>query len=143
MKNKWINFFDEIFVINLTKRVDRLLRITEDFEKYQIPFTRISAVYSDNGAEGLKETMAQLFAKCIEEGRSNILVFEDDCKIVVPPELFHHSMENVVNQLPENYVMCFLGCQITSSVSHFFSSHLLQAHKMFSTQLGRRWCVLL
>jgi GR25 family glycosyltransferase involved in LPS biosynthesis len=33
---KWLNFFDEIYVINLAKREDRLLTIAEHFEEYGI-----------------------------------------------------------------------------------------------------------
>lgn len=131
--NKWINFFDEIFVINLLKRQDRLLRITEDFEQYEIPFTRINAIENGNGAEGLKDTMIGLFTESIQKGYKNILVFEDDCMMKNDPFWFNDTMDKVVKQIPENYIMCFLGCQITSSISHFHSPNIIKGNKMFST----------
>lgn len=131
--NKWISFFDAIYVINLNKREDRLLQITEDFEKYEIPFERITAIENDKGAEGLKDTMVKIFNDSIEKNHSHILVFEDDCKIIVDPKLFHDSMNKVTEQVPENYIMCFLGCQLSGRISHFPSPNIISASKLFST----------
>lgn len=129
----WVNFFDEIYVINLTKRGDRLLQIAADFEKYKIPYRRISAIENANGAEGLKDTMANIFTEAIEKEYANVLVFEDDCDIVVGEEIFHDVMNKVVAQLPENYIMCFLGCQLSGGATHFHSPNLVAGQKMFST----------
>ena len=129
----WLNFFDAIYVINLDKRTDRLLQITEDFEKYKIPFERVQAIDHHNGAEGLRLTVEALFMKSLSQGHKNILVFEDDCEIVVPEPIFNSTMGEVVKQAPENYVMLFLGCQLTGGATHFFSPNIVAGHKMYST----------
>lgn len=129
----WINFFDEIYVVNLLKRSDRLLQITEDFEKYEIPFTRINAIEDEQGARGLRDTMLELYRNAISKGQKNILVFEDDCKIVVEKWWFDETMTNIVTQLPSNYHLCYLGGQMSSRPSHFFSPNLVPVVKYFAT----------
>lgn len=129
----WVNFFDKIYVINLAKREDRLLQITEDFEKYSIPFLRVEAIYHPQGAEGLKETMLLIFNEAIERGYKNILIFEDDCLMVVDETTFNLTMDKVVVQLPEDYQICLLGCQLTHRISHFHSENLIPVLSAFST----------
>lgn len=130
----WINYFDAIYVINLLKRQDRLLEITEHFEEYEIPFTRVQAIENSNGAEGLRDTMLIIFNEAIDNGYNNILVFEDDAKFIMEKQWVDEVMENVIKQLPENYWLCYLGGQPTGGYSNFYSPNLLPAIKYFSTQ---------
>lgn len=129
----WLNKINRIVVLNLSHREDRLLHFAEQADKYQIPYERIEAIKDTQGAKGLRDSMVKLFNDEIEKDTRHILVFEDDAKIVVEPFWFHDTMDKVAEQLPENYWMCFLGCQITGSVSHFASPNIIQATKMFST----------
>ena len=129
----WTDKISRIVVINLPNREDRLLSFAKQAEEYSIPYERISAIKDVEGAKGLRDTMANLFNDCIEKNLQNCLVFEDDTEMVVPPPIFHDTVEKVIDQLPENYWMCFLGCQITGSISHFHSPNVIQASKMFST----------
>lgn len=129
----WVSKIDQIFCINLLKREDRLLEFVEQAEKYEIPFQRYSAIENSKGAEGLKDTMVSLFTECIEKNYEHVLVFEDDMVIVEGPEIFHNTMNSVVNNLPPNYVMVFLGCQLTGEIKSFYSKNLMKANKMFST----------
>jgi len=129
----WIDFFDAIYVINLLKRQDRLLDITQHLEEYEIPFKRWSAVEKPNGAEGLRDTMIQIFNHSVENDYQNILVFEDDALFVEQPLTVHNTMNEVVKQIPENYLLCFLGGQPTGGYNSFYSPNLLPVHKYFST----------
>ena len=129
----WIDFFDEIYVLNLEKREDRLLEITSHFEEYQIPFKRVSAVEDSNGARGLRDTMVNMFNEAIKKDYENILIFEDDAQFVVGKELVDDTMNKVVTQLPSNYLMCFLGGQPTGGFNSFYSENLLPVVKYFST----------
>lgn len=129
----WLDKISKIYLINLPHREDRLLAFSKQAEEYSIPYERISAIYRPSGAEGLRDTMSALFAQEIAKNTPHVLVFEDDCEFVVPPPIFHDSMDKVAAQLPENYWMCFLGCQITGSISHFHAPNVIQASKMFST----------
>lgn len=131
---KWTTFFDEIFLINLTKRKDRLIQATEECEKYGIPFTRVSAIEDlEQGARGLRDTMKSIFSESIGKGYENILVLEDDFRVVVEPFWFENTMDKVVEQLPPNYHLCFLGGQASNRFSHFAAPNLLPVQKYFST----------
>jgi hypothetical protein len=129
----WLNKINRIVVLNLPHREDRLLHFAAQADKYELPYHRIEAIKDNQGAKGLKDTMVKLFTEEIEKGTKHILVFEDDAEILLPPPIFHDTMDKVTEQLPENYWMCFLGCQITGSISHFPSPNIIQASKMFST----------
>lgn len=129
----WTDFFDEILCINLDIREDRLLRITEHFEEYEIPFKRVEAIKHEKGAEGLLATMILIFQEALSKGFENILIFEDDAKIVVSTYEFHDTMNKVVEQLPKDYIMCFLGCQPTKGYEGFYSPNLLRVKEAFAT----------
>lgn len=130
----WVSKIDKIYCLNLPHRDDRLLAFTEMAEKYNFPFQRVTAIPDvANGARGLRDTMQQLFKKCIADGYQHVLIFEDDCEIIVEPWWFEDTMNNVMKQFPENYHMIFLGCQITGTVNGKISPNLVSASKMFST----------
>lgn len=130
---KWLNFVNKTVVLNLDKREDRLLDITDHFEKYEIPFTRVAAIENEKGADGLRDTMIKLFTESLDEGIENLLVFEDDCLIVVPPETFHDTMNKATHQLPESYHLLYLGLQATAGFQNFYSPNLLPVQKGYAT----------
>jgi len=130
----WINRVTRICVLNLTHRTDRLLDFTEQAEIYEIPFDRINAIQDkESGARGLRDTMVNLFREEIAKGTEHLLVFEDDALIVVEPITFHETMDKVMEQIPENYHMVFLGCQITVNGCKFAYPNLIRVVKAFST----------
>ncbi len=130
---QWLEKISRIVVLNLNKREDRLLQFAEMADSYSLPFERISAIEDEQGARGLRDTMVKLFNEEIEKGTRHLLVFEDDANPIIEPETFHHYMNEAVNQLPENYHLCFLGCQITSNGCRFHSTNLIRVVKAFST----------
>lgn len=103
-------------------------------DKYSIPFERVSAIHDkQQGARGLMDTMVELFNDAVEKKVQHLLVFEDDAEIVVGKDEFHLTMNNIIEQLPENYHLCFLGCQLTSNGCRFHSANLIKVQKAFST----------
>lgn len=131
---EWINKTGRIVCLNLTIREDRLIDFAKQMEEYEIPFERIEAIRDEQqGARGLRDTMVKLFKEEVEKGTGHILVFEDDAQIVVTPEIFHDTMNKVMEQLPQNYLMCFLGCQITANGCRWQSANLIEVVKAFST----------
>lgn len=103
-------------------------------EQYQIPFERISAIHDkEQGARGLRDTMALLFDEEIKRGTQHLLVFEDDAEILPDVGKFNVVMNEVMKELPESYHLCFLGCQITSNGCRHHSPHLIKVIKAFST----------
>lgn len=130
----WVNKIDRIVCLNLTHRTDRLLDFTEQMEKYEIPFERISAIYDTvQGARGLRDTMVELFKEEIEKGTEHLLVFEDDCEIIVEKIWLDETMNKVMEQLPPNYHMVLLGCQLTNRITEFRSPNLIPVSMAFST----------
>lgn len=129
----WINKLEGIYLVNLAKREDRLIEFTQMAEKYKIPFKRVEAVEKNNGAEGLRDSMVKIFTEAVEKDYKQILVFEDDCMLIECEEIFHNTMNNVLNNLPELWIMCFLGCQVTGKFTHRYHQNILSASKMFST----------
>lgn len=87
---KW---FDNIYVINLDKRPDRLERITKEFKRIGYSFERISAVDGDlvevdwkpsnipgwnKYAAALAESTIKVIKHAKENGYKRILIVEDD-----------------------------------------------------------------
>jgi GR25 family glycosyltransferase involved in LPS biosynthesis len=129
----WLKSISKIVLINLTSRVDRLLKSAEILEKYSIPYERVAAIQHEQGAVGLRDTVVKLFNDCIALGHENVLVFEDDVFMVVGEDEFHNTMNGAVAQLPENYHILFLGAQCTGGFTHFHSPNLLPVQKAFAT----------
>lgn len=130
---EWVTKIGRIVCLNLLKRTDRLLDFTQQMEKYNIPFERINAIEDPHGAKGLRDTMVQLFNEEIAKETHSLLVFEDDAECVQEPGKFHAVMNAVMEQIPENYHMVFLGGQPTGRVSGMYSRHLFVAQKYFAT----------
>ena len=126
----WINFFDAIYVINLRKRVDRLLEVTEELEKYNIPFQLITAIENENGAEGLRQTVENIFKNSIEKKHEQILIFEDDNYFLHDP---NPIMEVAVKELPEYWHILYLSGQASNGFNRRHSSSLLQLDTCYST----------
>lgn len=129
----WQSFFSKTYLVNLSKRIDRLLISAEQCEKYLVNYERFQAIEKPNGAEGLRDTMLEIFREAVVNSYNNILVLEDDFKIIVDEETFHDTMNKVVVQLPDNYHQCFLGGQASGRFSHFHAPNLLPVQKYFST----------
>lgn len=126
----WTEYFDRIVVINLPHRKDRLIEVTEEMDKYGIEFELVDGIKNDNGAEGLRQTVENIFLESIEAGHRRILIFEDDAYFLEDP---NPIMEQVIQQVPENFLMCFLGCQATRGFQFAYSTNLLLLQGAFAT----------
>lgn len=129
----WTDFFNNIYLINLAKRTDRLLQAVQHLDEYQVPYSLITAIEKPNGAEGLRDTMNLVFEDAIKNDYSNILVLEDDVLFVKEKYWVDETMKNVIAQIPENYWCCYLGGQPTAGYSNFYSTNLLPVIKYFAT----------
>lgn len=129
----WLNAISKVYLVNLQKRTDRLIKSAEQFEKYEIPFTVFPAIENSHGGLGLRDTMVKLFRECVESGYNSVLVFEDDVMFVEDPVTFHDTMNKAIAQLPDNYLLFYMGGQATAGYSHFHSPNLLPAIKYYAT----------
>lgn len=129
---KWHKHLDKIYVINLAKRKDRMLNAVTQLNKYSIPFERVEAIEHPNGAEGLRLTMEKLFKACIKAKYENVLVVEDDIDLIEPE--INSIMDKVMSDLPENFDIIYLGCQLCNCPKGFYNYNLLKGvDSAFST----------
>lgn len=127
----WTSYFDNIFLINMPHRADRLKLSVEQLHQYNIPFTWYRGIHNPSGANGIYLTLIELFQECIRLGYKNILVFEDDLNIICPE--INEVMPLVIEQLPADYLELRLGANIPQP--HFatvYSDNLLLVSRMLS-----------
>jgi GR25 family glycosyltransferase involved in LPS biosynthesis len=124
----WHNFFDRIVVLNLKHRRDRLFEVEKEMNKYKIPFELVEAIYHQDGRVGIYESIKSLFRHSIKENQKNILIFEDDVKIL--REDFNELMELCVEQLPEDWRIFHLGANLPDKTKVIqYSENLLQVKR--------------
>lgn len=126
----WIDRFDAIFLVNLPRRLDRFVQARQELTKFSIPFTRIWGMTADDGRKGLYDTLINLFHYCIAQNFKQILVFEDDITFIENP---HFVMEAAVQELPADFDMLYLGCNIVYPITQLYSPHLVRVTRGLST----------
>jgi hypothetical protein len=102
-------------------------------DDYNINFKRISAIEDEQGARGLRDTMLHIFNEAIDNNYAHILVLEDDFLFVKEKLWVDEVMSNVVKELPENYLLCYLGGQSTIPFSNYYSGYLIEVKGYFAT----------
>lgn len=130
-KGTWTKAMDKIYLINLAKRKDRLESATKQLNQYGIPFERVEAIENENGAEGLRLTMIKIFKEAIKKKYKQILVLEDDIDII--DSNINEVMGNVVNEIPEDFDIVYLGCQLCAVPIARFSQTLLNVKHAYAT----------
>lgn len=81
---------DEIYVINLDERKDRLEHVKKQFSVLKSKFTRCSAVKLPQGTQGNKRSWLKILEEAVEKGQKTIAICEDDV-------VFRHQL---INDLP-------------------------------------------
>lgn len=72
------DILDEIYVVNLDERQDRLNNIKYQFSELGTQFTRISATKDKNGTLGNKKSWLRILQMAIRKGQQTIGICEDD-----------------------------------------------------------------
>jgi GR25 family glycosyltransferase involved in LPS biosynthesis len=129
----WTDFFDRIVVINLPKRVDRLIEVSQELDNYGIEFDLVDGIEHEKGAEGLRQTVENILKDSIQKKHKAILIFEDDCLFVEPKDVVDRTMEDAIKDLPEYWHILYLSAQATDGFKRRHSSALLQLDKAFAT----------
>ena len=110
-------FFNEVFLINLKRRPDRLKLSTDKLNKLGIEFTLFEAgdgkmcieEYQTNikpGQLGCLLSHLNLIKHAKEKDLSNLLILEDDVSF---NENFNNLFKESVKELPEDWDMFYLG----------------------------------
>lgn len=126
----WTEFVDEIFLVNIVDRFDRLVYVEKELGKHDIGFTRWSATKNEDGEKGLRDTMRLLFENCLEMGYERVCVFEDDVKILGSE--FNDVMAKCCKQLPDDFDLFYMGGNVHKKPIRF-SENLIRTPAIYSS----------
>lgn len=122
------DFFDEIFVINLDRRKDKLEQVMGEFARIGIAdrVKRAPAIEEKHGFDGCRLSHGMIASYAKKHGLKNVLVFEDD--VIFQPVLTEKTDINEmlgasVAQLSAvpKWDMFYLGCNMKSPAENFGS----------------------
>lgn len=144
----WQNYFSKIFIINLPHRTDRLQRVTEIMNEYEIDAFVFEATEHAKGELGLVATMKKLFIQCLNGGYERVLVFEDDVEFLERPEIFNQIMDKCVNDLKSiDWNMFYLGLQHVKPFMLWRTQNVLpvscgySTHAVAYSKVAMQWVV--
>lgn len=110
------DFFDKVYLINLDRRIDRMVDCKNQFDKYKIEYERFSAIdgskivnHTSNlikGEIGCRNSHLNVIKMAKNENIYSILILEDDFELC---DNFDHEFEKVINQLPEDWEWLYFG----------------------------------
>lgn len=120
----WTDAIDRIYCISLPKSHERRKTFLKEMAKYDIPVSIWPGIYNKDGAFGLYETYRQIFQNSVDNDFDSILVFEDDAVILEPQ--INEIMNRIIDQLPDDWELIYLGCNPFGGFSCFVSENLLQ-----------------
>jgi GR25 family glycosyltransferase involved in LPS biosynthesis len=131
------NFIDNVYVINMDKDIDRLKKVTEECNKFNIKFQRFSGVnpntlskeeknkyitkfcqkYCSNGIIGCGLSHIKIYEDVINKNYNNVLILEDD---IYFEDDFYYILNNALDELPNDYDILYIGCFGLSSKETYY-----------------------
>lgn len=122
---------EKTFIVSLPNRLfDRLIPLIDYVKEIDLDYFVVSAIKKDNGKVGLIKTVYKLFSDCIDLGLRNILVLEDDCRFLINPI---ETINKCFEQLPEDYDMLYLSCNLWQNHVYKYSENLIQLEDAYTT----------
>lgn len=106
-----INPFDfiEVRTINMSKDLDRWLKMKEMFDKYEIKCNRFPAIRNKNGWGGSTVSHRQCVVEAKEQQKPKVLIFEDDVYFLYPKSQVWSDLRNIIGL---DYDIAYLGCTL-------------------------------
>lgn len=107
--------FENPYVISLTHRIDRRIKIEKELAKHNLVCNFFDAVnghelnYSGSllkGEEGVRQSHIKLFEKCLMNKSKSLFIFEDDVELA---ENFNEQLNIALQSLPNDIDMLYLG----------------------------------
>lgn len=126
----WTDFVDNVFLLNLEERSDRLDASEKELNRFDIPYTRWSAIKDFDGKAGLKLSIVQLFQYCLKNEYKRICVLEDDFSVLRTN--FNELMDKCIEQLPEDFHLFYMGGNVWKQPTRK-SANILQTPAIYST----------
>jgi glycosyl transferase family 25 len=109
LKPTFNEVFEQVVVINLAKRRDRLVNIINQLDAQGINFERFEAIDAQElGVKGI--TACTMSHRAVIEKYKNcqsLFIFEDDAQL--SPD-FALLWDNFIENLPDDWQMLYLGC---------------------------------
>jgi len=91
-----MNYLTNCFYINLEKRKDRLVHVTEQLEHMNIPGERFNAVETKDGAIGCTMSHIKCLELAKERGYEHVFICEDDITFL-NPELLKTNLQRFID----------------------------------------------
>lgn len=127
-------FGDFVAIINLKKREDRLATSTKILDDFGVRYEVWEATdNTEHPCRGLVDSMQRYFRKVLDEGGDKCLLFEDDIMPLISHGTFHETMNNALQQLPNDWDLFYLGGNCASGLQKFYSPNLLPVKMMYAT----------
>jgi len=122
---------DQIYIISLPHRTDRRISASDQIRKYDIPATFWLATKNDNGAEGLYQTMMEIFEVSVKNNWQKIMILEDDFIFLTDPL---PGLTRSMSEFPDSFDMLYLGCNIPHPIyAEQYSNYLIRVRRALST----------
>lgn len=123
---------EKTFIISLPFRlVDRLIPLIDYLKSIELDYFVWGAFKQCDGRVGLIKTIKSLFTDVLKTDKQVILVLEDDCFFLQNPI---GIIDKCLQQLPEDFDLCYLGCNLWQENIHKHSDNLLQVTDVYGTQ---------
>lgn len=131
-----LDFFDNVYCINLNTRADRWNSCLAQFDKYKIKAERFPAVVYENknydrktnGACGCWLSHYSILKKFVNSDFEKILILEDDFNINFAPDYFDAYMSETLKELPSSWDIFYLSV-------YFNDNYGLKAKEDYSKNL--------
>lgn len=127
------SFFDGIYCINLLERDDKYQKVQEVFTEYKIPVTfhRVER-HPISGVHGCYQSHIDIITKAYNEGKKNILIFEDDAvaSAYLTPKHLQKSIDFMSTD--NDWQLFYLGShpEIRTTKSVKVSKNILHFHSL-------------
>jgi glycosyl transferase family 25 len=131
------SFIDNVYVINMDKDINRLDKVTEECNKFNIKFQRFPGVnpntlseeeknkyitkfcqnFCTNGMIGCGLSHIKIYEDVINNNYNNVLILEDD---IYFEDDFHYILNNALDELPNDYDILYIGSFGLSSKDTYY-----------------------
>ena len=122
---KFNDYFPNVVLINLDRRVDRLESFNERIKDLDISYERFSAVDMEDAVAGCRESHIQVLSNYLADP---LFIFEDDALFV---DDFYSKLTIAMQSLPDDWDMAYLGAHILKAED--YNEHWLRSYGASST----------
>ena len=154
------SFIDNVYVINMDKDTNRLDKVTEECNKFNIKFQRFPGVdpktlskkekkkyitkfcqkYCTNDMIGCGLSHIKIYKDVINNNYNNVLILEDD---IYFEDDFQYILNNALYELPNDYDILYIGSfGLSSEETYYDYNYFLKilSNKITETNIYKNIC---